>query len=454
VRLTDAQKHARAAAAILAAHPFTPLAPSGNGHGAPQDIPPLPPDPGTPAPGPLTGAWWDQRPALATIRDFAYARMVSPAALLGAVIVRAVAATPWRVVLPGPGQGSGISSLNLFVALVGPSGGGKSLALDAAADLLPAEVPTIQIGSGEGISSIFGESVQDGLKWTTREAIAEIPEVDTLKALASRQGSTVVAELRKGWTGEALGQFNRDKTRRVIIPKHEYRLCVVMGVQPGKADWLLSDAAGGTPQRFLYMPAQDASIPFDPPPEPAPLKLPTPQWPESHWRDRPRMEVCPEARLELRQLLHAKNQPGYSGPDLDSHAGLLHLKVAAALAVISGDPTVITSDDWELARDVMCVSAATRQSMIDAGRASRAATNRARGDQEAERAELVQERLDRRDIERVCAGILRKIGRDGPCSRRMLRQNAGRDGRCVDEALALLEDRGQVLVSDGLYKTA
>ncbi len=72
------------------------------------------------------GGFWQERPVLEHLLTFARARMVSPWALLGVSLVRILAVVPPHVVLPAL-IGSH-ASLNTYVALVGPSGGGKGAA--------------------------------------------------------------------------------------------------------------------------------------------------------------------------------------------------------------------------------------------------------------------------------------------------------------------------------------
>ena len=79
---------------------------------------------------------------------------VGPWALFGILLVRTAANIPANVVLP-PLVG-GHASLNLFVALVSYSGGGKGSAENAASDAMDLEpVPTYGPGSGEGIAHLF-----------------------------------------------------------------------------------------------------------------------------------------------------------------------------------------------------------------------------------------------------------------------------------------------------------
>src|SRR5690606_20898079 len=104
----------------------------------------------TPAPD-----FWRARPALTHILEFARARRAGPWAVLGVVLARVVAATEPNIVLP-PVVGSA-KSTNMFVALVGPSGGGKGAAEGAAADAVefigsnsvPVLIEEFPVGSGE-----------------------------------------------------------------------------------------------------------------------------------------------------------------------------------------------------------------------------------------------------------------------------------------------------------------
>jgi hypothetical protein len=74
--------------------------------------------------------FWAALPVLQHIHDFALSRRASPWATLGIVLARVIAATPYRVVLP-PLIGD-VASLNIFLALVAASGGGKGSATAAA----------------------------------------------------------------------------------------------------------------------------------------------------------------------------------------------------------------------------------------------------------------------------------------------------------------------------------
>src|SRR5512133_3006590 len=73
-----------------------------------------------------SAAFWSLRPSLTHIRDFAYARMCSPWAVLGSTILHVLHYVPPWVTLPPLIGGRG--SFNLFVANVGPTGAAKGAA--------------------------------------------------------------------------------------------------------------------------------------------------------------------------------------------------------------------------------------------------------------------------------------------------------------------------------------
>lgn len=152
-------------------------------------------------------SFWAARPILTHIRAMARARRVGPWAVLGSAMARAIATIPPQVALPGTVGGR--MSLNLFVALVGSSGAGKGGAEAASTAGISFGGPHIDhlpLGSGEGASRTFRP-------WGTppeapnpvTSVIFTVPEIDTITALASRQGSTLSAELRKLYGVSPLG---------------------------------------------------------------------------------------------------------------------------------------------------------------------------------------------------------------------------------------------------------
>jgi hypothetical protein len=234
---------------------------------------------------PMTDAevFWSARPVLRHILTLARSRRVGPWAVLGTAMARAVATIPPHVALPGTVGGR--MSLNLFVALVGPSGAGKGGADAAAAGLKfeGSQTDSLPLGSGEGASRTFrplGTPPDEPNPVTS--VVFTVPEIDTLTALTSRQGSTLSAELRKLYSGEALGFANAGKDTRTLVAAHTYRACVIVGVQPLRSHALLGAADGGLPQRFIWMPTTDPDAPEERPPDPGCWNALELAWPRGH----------------------------------------------------------------------------------------------------------------------------------------------------------------------------
>ncbi|MFC6014092.1 bifunctional DNA primase/polymerase [Nocardia lasii] len=379
-------------------------------------------------------SFWAARPELDRLREFARARRVAPWAMVGAVLARVVVTVPPRVVLPPLVGGS--ASLNLFVALVGPSGNGKGAAERAAADavILGAGVYEATPGSGEGIPKQYAYKSK-GEQINIRDAVLfSVSEIDTLAALAERSSSTLMPELRKAWMGERLGFGYATVDKAVPIMGHRYRMCLVAGVQPERARFLLDDADGGTPQRFLWFPTTDADAPDRPPEEPQPWSVPAWSFGEERSAVDARAGSTPaetpgngsrvkfgggelllELPMEPRRLVKLKLPPeaaeqidrarlarlrGTAAHELDGHAQLARLKVAAALMVLAGRTDKVTDEDWELSEIVMAVSNRTRAQVQQAlgARAEQAnrSKGRAEGEREIARAVVVEEdKLDR-----------------------------------------------------------
>jgi hypothetical protein len=392
--------------------------------------------------------FWGARPILEHIRNFARARRAGPWATLAVVMARAIAATPQEIVLP-PIAG-GTASLNLYVGIVGTSGGGKGVAEAAGRDavkLNDGDVVTIGAGSGEGVAKLFyawNKETKD-VEQHTRAVIISVPEIDTLVALKVRQGSTLWPELRKAWMGEPLGFGYANSDKKVPVPRHGYRLCVITGVQPANAGPVLEDYTGGTPQRFLWLPASDPDVPAERPGQPEPWPNPLIKIGGAPTRPQ-QMKVCEAAWREVdARLVNQLREQG--GDPLDQHRPLVQLKVAAALALLDGRRTEITEDDWKLAATVCDVSDRTRQQVINTLNRARTQANLARGHADAERASIVGNRLAEEVTKRVGRAILRKLDRLGgawvPRSKlRKAAQVADRDR--FDDALDALLAVGQV----------
>jgi hypothetical protein len=160
----------------------------------------------------------------------------------------------------------GYASLNLTIALVATSGGGKGGSTSVAASAVrigPLAFQTHTLGSGQGIAHGYGH-------WDTKTKTVErhaesvlftVEEVDHLAGLNAQTGSTTLAELRRFGMGEKLGHLFVDPSKRVQIAAHSYRGAFVVSVQPARAGVILDATDGGTPQRFYWTPAADRSRP-------------------------------------------------------------------------------------------------------------------------------------------------------------------------------------------------
>lgn len=394
--------------------------------------------------------FWHSRLVLKHIYDFAQARRVGPWALLGCILVRAVATVPPNVVLPA--MVGGYASLNLFLGVVSVSGGGKGTAEAASLDAIDLlNVPIFGPGSGEGIGHLFyrWNKKTEELEQHTTSVIISAAEIDTLTALKFRRGSTLFPELRKVWMGEPLGFAYVAAEKRLTIPRHSYRLCLVTGIQPANAAPLLDDAAAGTPGRFLWLPADDPDAPDEKPAEPEPW--PDPLWGPSASIDEKSskplapMTVCETARREIDQARLAQLR-GSGSEVLDGHALLAQLKVAAALALLEGRTGEVTEDDWRLAAIVRGVSDRTRLRVMHTLERERAKDNRARAEADAHRAIVVDDRLAEHATQRVGRAIMRKLGRtDDWITRTALRHSLeAKDRRHFDDAITALVAAGLV----------
>lgn len=314
----------------------------------------------------LPAEFWNAHARLGAVRDAAYARGRAPAAVLGAALTRLCARLPHEIHLPGIVGARG--SMNTAVALVGPSGSGKSTGDAVAGDLLTfsdelPDAPTMPPGSGEGVAELFlgtrdadddekargaGKTVKTQVRWNMR-LMAD--EGQGLMAQGGRNGATILPALRTALTGGQLGQANASVETFRNVPKHCYRLGALLLFQVATAVPLVDDTEGGTPQRFVFCAAVDATIP-------APGERP--DWPGTLHIDPPHgrsavVTVQPEPAHEV-AMADWERQRGEGDPR-DSHAMLTRLKVAALLAWLCTGHLIVGSyqglDTWALAGMVL-----------------------------------------------------------------------------------------------------
>jgi hypothetical protein len=386
--------------------------------------------------------FWFTRPVLEQIRQWAFARMCSPWAVLGVVLARTLATVPPWVTLPPLIGGKG--SLNFFVALVGRSGGGKGAAESCAAEVLPVEVYTVPAGSGEGLAHQYAHMEKGSQVIDRTSVLFSVPEVDTLHALGGRTGSTIMSKLREAFSGEELGFGYADAAKRIRLGKHGYRLCMVVGVQPTRAGSLLSDAAGGTPQRFVWLPATDPAITLHGRPDvPAPVHI----YEERHWAGGPTtIRIPAEAREEILQA-HVDRQQG-KGDALDGHALFVREKVAFALAVLD-DREYVDEDDWYLSGIVMEMSNSTREQIEFELRKIAVQEDEDRGQSIGRQRAVADEVVNSKKIQTVADGIVRALHRGVDNLYEVRKSIWSKNRDWFEDAMRELIASGMVVVEEG-----
>jgi hypothetical protein len=385
--------------------------------------------------------FWDARESLQMVYTTAMARMCSPWAVLAHCAARALTQVRPCITLPpligGPG------SLNWFAAITAVSGGGKGSAAAAARLLVPGHVQQHNLGSGEGLVAAFAGDMKD--PDSRREAILfSADEIDTLTALGSRTGATLMSIMRSAFSAEQLGFSYADKDKRRNIDAHTYRLTLVVSVQPERATALLNDTGGGTPQRFMWFPGTDPRITASPPWESGALTLPPP----SAWLYPIELTIPDEAR-ELILTERVKAMRGQSDA-LDGHALFVREKIAYALTVLDGR-TDMTSEDWELSGIASDISTYTRELVLDAIKDASAREAEARGVVRGIEIETSDAERDHRRSERgqrVLRWLLDKL--DKACDDGMSRQEITRAMSSRDRSI--LQSVLVVAVDDGLIK--
>ncbi|MFT4226091.1 hypothetical protein [Micropruina sp.] len=434
-------------------------------------------------------AFWETRPMLRRIRDFSRARRVAPWAVLGSALARAAA-----VVHPGvklPATIGSPASLNLFVAVCSASGGGKTAAVEASREVLDvlggSDYLETQAGSGEGLAAayVFTKTAKGRppeIVQNRTSVLFDVDEISSIEALTKRSGNTLASALKSAWMGKQLGQQNAEASRLRRVEAHAYRLTVVCGVQPVNASAILDDAAGGFPQRWVWMPTYDPGLlpPSERPVTPPPFTWRVPVPPVTVVEDEDGtllIEHQPEVIVSLPDVavdaIHQARQatnlpigaPVPSGADaLDGHALLCRAKVAALLALLDGRVEV-SDQDWALAGTVMAVSSRTRGLIVAAQVASKGEENVKRGAAEGRRRVVAEEVAEAETmrraghwalgwlIKRRAAGPGPGPGGDGWVSWKEIRSASSPANRKVlQAALAALEDAGQVESAEVEYR--
>ena len=409
-------------------------------------------------------------PATRAVWLAARARMASPWGVLGYVMALTVATTGPHVRTPATVGGS--ASLNLLVGLVGAPGTGKGAARRTAIDLFtyadsngtPVDTPMMGVGSGEGIAETFAlrtRTGDDGEEVTSQavvRAVFDDTEISSMAKKSDRRGSTLLPMLCKAYMGEDLGNQNGTAESSRMVPDHSYRMCLTVGIQPDRAGVLLDDSAGGTPQRFVWLPVAYPAMPdvTPEPPEGFTIALPFGTLQTVRPGAEPMTVTIPKvAERAIRQARLSSGRGESQG--LDGHLLLTREKVAIALALMSGSLSV-TDADWSAAGAVIALSTSTREMCRAACRGAGVEAAAARRIEDAEgrdqAADAMAEKYARTVRERVLSAVQDSGGRavlHGDLNRRLSgrKQSDGLSQRDrLPGVLQLLVDDGLILESE------
>lgn len=401
--------------------------------------------------------FWTARPELAHVRTFARSRLSSPWTVLGNVLARVVTSCEPSLVLP-PTVGT-ICSLNLFVGIVGPSGAGKGIAIGVANDafLWETVIKTEKPGSGEGLAHSYMRRPRASridphpeIEQHTTSVLFNVSEIDSFEAVTRRNGATLMPELRSAYMGEQLGFAYADPGKRMPVPQHKYRLCLVAGIQPARAGVLINDSDGGTPQRFVWLPAIDPGAPDELPNEPLPIPWTNP------YTLTP-LEMNDEGKVRISEYQHVpvcetakkviiedrKERMRRVNGDLDVHALLTRLKVAAALGLLNGHIEV-SDEDWRLAGFVMRKSDETRTYVVSELSKKAQTENESRGRADGARESAKAEVVDRERLRKLMDRLLKLLTNEWIASNTLKKKLRSTEREYFDEALEHLEVQNKV----------
>ncbi|WP_261554195.1 hypothetical protein [Frankia tisae] len=418
--------------------------------------------------------FWESSPQLRHVAKLADANEASRWGVLAAMLAEAVSQVDPCFVLPRALGGR--ASLNLDVAIVGPTGSSKNKSINTAFDGL--EVvggePTYrrELGSGEGIVAMFVEVVPAKGEQPTRmrplrtRAVSTIGEIRTLQAQAGRQGSILVPTILSMNMGEPAGGAYKTKGLDLALPAHSYRYCIIATSQTKKMGIMLREGDSGLPQRFWNVPATKPRI-DDPPEWPGPL-----QWkPASEYLEgsNPWVEIpvgedddgSPITIMDLRepelievpvpawvvQEVREENRKRDLGmwvdaevDEIESHATLLRTKLANALSVLEGRYG-IEDQDWARSEVMTYVNWRT----LDYAQSSIAVHAREEAIQSEITKQMVEEEAKTGVRRKKMDAVLRYVKPDWQ-TRSKVRTAARRQRHDFDDVIGWLKEAGEIEV--------
>ena len=256
----------------------------------------------------------------------------------------------------------------------------------------------------------------------------------------------------KAWSGENLTFAYVDQSKALEIPAHSYRLCMVVGIQPGRAGTLLDATDSGVPQRFLWLPTDDPNILDTKTQDPSQLDCrEVALWPPNIGTRTEILTLPAKAVTEIDADIVAKHR-GKGDPALDGHLGQCRIKTAIALHLIHGKPWGIVSDQmWDLSKTVMDVSQHTRDRVEAHLAAQTRREDKHRGEREGARSVVADGVKAEAAIKRVASGIRRYLGNHGQSTPALVKRDGVRstDREYFDEALERLTASGEAVMVSG-----
>lgn len=351
----------------------------------------------------LPTEFYDLAPNLKRVRQAALSRQTSPDAVLAVVLCRVAASIPPTVTLPNRG------TLDYVAALIGQPGQGKTVAFNAARDLVP-DIGTphdgLTPGSGEGVAAAYVGTVDEqGVNpIVSRSALFTCDEGETLLTVGRRDGSTLFSTFRSAWSGSAFGSQNASRDRRRVVKSGQVRFALAVGFQPTFAADLLNDAHGGSPQRYLFAAVThpaivDKYVAF---PEPISLSFAGTQAQLEY-------DVDDSILNGIRARRGAVGRCEVIPDPLESHRDLLTLKTAALLSNLIGTDAV-TTELWQYATAVVDVSRKVRTRVLEQHRAALDAVRDERTRHDVER-DAVKEQAREQRVLISMAGSMVKCAR-------------------------------------------
>ncbi len=358
-------------------------------------------------------------PGLSQVAAAADARAVARWGMLGALLPRVAAKIPATVrLIPSGAEPSDLpatpttqgTSINVYCVAVSPPSSGKTVSLIGAAGLIP-NVRTLPPGTGEGVLKEFprvspdddddGDGAGDGAPTIgapgedLSSLLLETDEIDIFVGEMMRQGSKTSGWYRSMWMGGEIGNTVSGADRRSFIAAHAYRFGILLGAQPDAVAPMFGETSKGTPQRFIWLPAQK-SVKRGTYPE----RL---QVAEVHWLgggpsmvphipgERPPVWVYPPAAaaeaLLMDTLAGATANPTEAPSTADpagsiaaNHATLNQLKISVLLAALDG-LTQPQDVHWYAAGAVMEVRRAMIYDLVAESRKVRREAARVRGEE-------------------------------------------------------------------------